>query len=44
MYASDWLLMPLAIMVARGLVATETCPQPRERFFSGNAERLLGLA
>ena len=44
MYASDWPFMPLAIMVARGLVATETCPQLRERFFSGNAARLLELA
>ena len=43
MYASDWPFMPLAIMVARGLVATEACPQLRERFFSGNAARLLGL-
>ena len=44
MYASDWPFMPLAIMVARGLVATEACPQLRERFFCGNAARLLGLA
>ncbi len=44
MYASDWPFMPLAIMVARGLVATETCPQLRDRFFSGNAARLLALA
>ncbi len=44
MYASDWPFMPLAIMVARGLVATETCPQLRERFFSTNASRLLQLA
>lgn len=43
MYASDWPFMPLAIMVARGLVGTESCPQLRERFFSGNALRLLGL-
>jgi predicted TIM-barrel fold metal-dependent hydrolase len=44
MYASDWPFMPLAIMVARGLVATESCPNVRERFFSGNAQKLLGLA
>lgn len=44
MYASDWPFMPLAIMVARGLVATESCPGLRDRFFSGNAARLLGLA
>jgi len=44
MYASDWPFMPLAIMVARGLVATETCPQLRDRFFSKNAARLFELA
>ena len=44
MYASDWPFMPLAIMVARGLAGTQTCPQLRDRFFSGNASRLLGLA
>ncbi len=44
MYASDWPFMPLAIMMARGLVATESCPHLRERFFSGNAARLLALA
>lgn len=44
MYASDWPFMPLAVMVARGLVATETCPQLRERFFRENAARLLELA
>ncbi|HOZ45675.1 MAG TPA: amidohydrolase family protein [Candidatus Hydrogenedentes bacterium] len=44
MYASDWPFMPLAVMVARGLVATEACPQLRDRFFRGNAARLLELA
>jgi hypothetical protein len=44
MFASDWPFMPLAIMVARGLVATESCPHLRDRFFRENAARLLQLA
>lgn len=44
MYASDWPFMPLAVMMARGLVATERCPNLREKFFRANAARLLNLA
>ena len=43
LYASDWPFMPLAIMLARALAATEKCPQVRAGFLSGNAVRLLGL-
>lgn len=44
MFASDWPFMPLAIMVARGLVATKACPQLRDKFFRENAMRFLNLA
>ncbi|HPC16123.1 MAG TPA: amidohydrolase family protein [Candidatus Hydrogenedentes bacterium] len=44
MFGSDWPFYPLSVMVARSLVATESCPSLRERFFSGNAKALLGLA
>ncbi len=43
-YASDWPFMPLAVMMARTLVATEGCPDVRQRLFHDNAASLLGLA
>lgn len=44
MFASDWPFMPIEIMLARSLVATESCQEIRPRFFRENAKRLFGLA
>ncbi|HOX40169.1 MAG TPA: amidohydrolase family protein [Candidatus Brocadiia bacterium] len=44
MFASDWPFMPISVMLARSLVATESCPDVRTRFFSENAKQLFGLA
>jgi uncharacterized protein len=44
MFGSDWPFYPLAVMIARGLVATQSCPNLRAGFFGGNAKRLLALA
>ena len=44
MFGSDWPFYPLSVAIARSLVATESCPNVREKFFAGNAKRLFGLA
>lgn len=44
MFGSDWPFYPLAVMVARGLVATESCPNLRAQLFGENARKLFKLA
>jgi len=41
LYASDWPFMPLPVMLARTLVATEGCPQLREDVLRNNALRFF---
>lgn len=41
MYASDWPFMPLPVMLARTLVATEGCPTLREDVLHHNAVRFF---
>ncbi|HUW61550.1 MAG TPA: amidohydrolase family protein [Candidatus Bathyarchaeia archaeon] len=44
MFGSDWPFYPLSVAIARSLVATEPCPNVREKLFAENAKRLFGLA
>lgn len=41
LFGSDWPFYPLAVAIARSLVATEPCPDLRERLFAANAKRLF---
>jgi hypothetical protein len=41
LFGSDWPFYPLAVAIARSLVATEPCPDLREKLFGGNAKRLF---
>ena len=43
LFGSDWPFYPLAVMLARCLVATESRPHLREPLFRANAKRLLAL-
>jgi len=43
LYGSDWAFYPMAVTLARTLVALEEFPQAREKVMYRNAERLLGL-
>lgn len=44
LFGSDWPFFPLAVMLARALVATEGCPDVRDNVLQHNAGRLLGRA
>jgi len=44
LFGSDWPFYPLSVAIARSLVATEPCPDLREKLFVGNAKRLFELA
>ena len=43
LYGSDWAFYPLAVAMARVLVATEDCPESRAGIFHDNAAQLLDL-
>jgi len=43
-FGSDWPFYPLAVALARSLVATEDCPDYRDELFLKNGARFLGLA
>ncbi|MCP4642569.1 MAG: amidohydrolase family protein [bacterium] len=43
MYGSDWPFYPIAVAMARALVATESCQEVWPDLFHNNAARLLGL-
>ena len=42
-FGSDWPFYPLAVALARALVATESCPDYRVKLFYNNGARFLGL-
>lgn len=44
LYGSDWPFFPLAVMIARALVATEDDLDLRDDLFHDNAARLLGFS
>jgi len=44
LFGSDWPFFPLAVMLARTLVATEGCPEVRDNVLHHNARRLLDRA
>lgn len=43
LYGSDWPFYPMAVTLARTLVALEDFPQSREKVMYSNMERLLNL-
>ena len=42
LFGSDWPFFPLAVMLARALVATEGCDEVRDNLLHHNTRRLLG--
>ncbi len=44
LFGADWPFLPLSIMLARALIATEGCPEIRDNVLHHNAARLLGMA
>lgn len=43
LFGSDWPFYPIAVMLARALIATEKSPAVRDKLFHSNAAELFGL-